>query len=414
MTPPEATATRTLILPVPVDAAMRRSGWLAVALLLALAAPGCTSFDPPASDAPAAASPADGALASASTLSRSGSTSVVPGPGAELMLSETWVKPRHAVQASARSPERDVDWSWFVATNTTSVDVVRVATLDYLRGGEWQAEPGRGRVSTGLLPPAAASPDIILGPREGIYEFRAPRHAAAIFALETVATASAEVVEVALVRDPLGFRFDPPSAVAAPGARVRFVNADAVPHSVQEREFLLRLPDREGAVELVGVETGWYVLAARARADDGGESWAQQALLVDFESPTSRADVGPYEGRFGPPSGMGARTYRFVAAHDVRELILALDVRATLAAMPAVVRATLQHEGQVLDVRDVDGRAEWRLADLPSGDYSVLLETGPDAVATYTLSGAMAYAPSPPEAPAWVHERLERSFDAPP
>lgn len=377
---------------------MRRSvAWL----VLVAALSGCTSLDALlADDAPAAAP----ASVPGTKAARAAPQAPTPAPrlDVEMTLSEPWVKPRNDVEATASAAEAGVTWRWFVESNTTAVAASDIAGMMFLEGGEPLRSTPRERASTGLLAPGATSRAILLG-GSGQWDFAAPRHPSVRFTIEVDPHAPATPVDVLLVRDDDGFRFHPPRATTGSGGQVRFENADALAHSVAEVAYRAAMPSSASSVSLVGVDPGWYAVTAVARAPDGREGEARRALLVDFETPSLRATIGPYSGELGVLPGEPAHRHEMRAAHPVRSLALQieLDDRGVPSGAPALLRV-LDAEGAPLHEERVDDRREVELGALPEGAYTIEIARTTAYPQTYRIGGEIHYAPVRPAPPGWL------------
>ncbi len=305
-----------------------------------------------------------------------------------------WTRPRNEVRLNATAPE-DATVTWLVSTPGGSVLPENIGGLYYLYGPK--SKPGREPADTGvLLPNMLSAPIRLLS--EGRFTFTAPRAPETHFQAYVETNASAQSVEISLVRDAFGFRFVPDRAFVAPGGAIVFVNEDTAPHSVLETRTEHTITQATD-IRIVAVDSGWYDLVALARNTLGHQGEAAAEVLADFESPVWRHTLGPTDGEVTllAPHRVALRQD---FNHPIQKLTLTLTrggLQISTNQVYDALRLDILRDGEPIMSESTTKAGEtYELANLNPGSYTfeITLETGTRTV--YELRGEALILATPP------------------
>lgn len=372
---------------------MRRIlGLLLAAALLA----GCTS------EAPREAPETDATPPEAAAVPPPSAPDVPPRPtwrplDLALSTSESWVKPRRAIEATLDAPAgARVEWYLEAEGGDAHLDAID-GTLYF---GGAPAPDGTGRphgheradrtpFDAGAVEPGASERTYAF-PREGRYRLAVDDGAAAANLTVTATARAREVAHLTLAREGSTLRLAPEELEIHPSTRIRLWNADDRAHGVREAGYAARLPTSATTLSLIGVDPGRYHLLALAHDATDARGEASARLVVDFDAPAPGFDLGPFSG----DADADGDRYLFDALHEVAELRLDVEVD-TLAPTPASVEVRLLLDGdEVAREKAQDGaRLVW--GPLPGGAYALEVRAADGVLVTYAVEGRADYVPRP-------------------
>lgn len=359
----------------------------ALLILLVLVA-GCSA---PADPRAPASAPADARPVEALALER-------PEPTAprqlavELSLSAQWMKPFRGFDASVEAPP-DARIAWFVEhdevdARATIVDgglfILKATTPDH----HDTAGP-RSRVEVLDLAPDGRARAMRLA-FAGRYVYEGSGAQLVVNAWPGAPVGSPAQTFL-VVRDG-ALRFEPAELDVAPGTAVLLWSEAPGTHEVRERRYAAHVPIDARVSRMTPIDEGLYRLTALAVQGDAARGVATAPFLVDFERPSDRLVVGPVAGRFLASETGAEREARlaFSAVHELRAFAVHVNASSPLV-LPSSVEVTIERDGAVLVAASSLTAHTIELADLPAGDYAIVLRGEHGAYVGYEVSAEGIY-----------------------